>query len=276
MSLVEDAFLLHIAPLNTPPQTTNPASRRWRWPGAVLLVLLAAIAVVGWREYTWQRAVRELREAGIVKVGPDSSLRTRLRQAAGEFWPDLFRARTWMGEENREVAWSLSDATARRLRNLDAVAPALRRVNPDLLFLQGCTGLQSVDGLKGLSSLKVLNLTDCTALQNVDGLKGFASLQELKLTGCTALQNVDGLKSLTSLLSLSLRGCTALQNVDGLESLTLLEQLDLSGCTELQNVDGIMKLTSLKISRFDGCTKITPEQLAAFRAALLGTGMQPP
>lgn len=264
----------------------------------VLIVLLAAIGVMGWREYTLQRAVRELREAGFVKMGLESSLGTRLRQAAAE-WPDLFRARTWMGEENREVGWSVSAETARQLRNLDAVAPALRRVNPDMIFLVGCTELRSVDGLKGLSSLKILSLTDCTSLQNVDGLKGLASLQELNLTGCTSLQNVDGLqcltsiqaiflrdctalrsvnplKSLTSLPSLSLRGCTALQNADGLESLTSLEQLDLSGCTALENVDSIKGLTSLKIIYLAGCSKITPEQFAALRAAQLGTGMQPP
>jgi len=44
----------------------------------------------------------------------------------------------------------------------------------------------------------------------VDGLKGLSGLKELNLGGCPALQNVDALKGLTGLHSLDLRGCPKL------------------------------------------------------------------
>ena len=208
----------------------------------MLLGLVAGIGALGWNQYTWQRAVRQLEEVGIMAVPQDEHLGERLWRTAKADWRQLFKAGTW---QTKPVIWMMAPDRAGSLRNLDALAPALRRINPEFLYLVGCPALENVDGLKGLATLQVLHLSGCTALQNVDGLKGLTALQMLDLSGCTALQNADVLKGLTALQDLYLYGCPALQDVDGLKGLTALQWVHLSRCP-----------------------KLSPEQVAALRAAL--------
>ena len=231
-----------------PPQTSKPSSR-WRWRWVVLLVLLAGIGMLGWHLYTRHRAARELREAGFV-MKSEAWLGARVWAAARIDWRLVFYSGTW---ESRPSCWTLEGDKAEELRNLDAVARALRRVNPGTLLVIGLPRLENVAGLKGLAGLQKLDFSYCTALQNVDGLKGLAGLQRLELYKCAALQNVDALKGLTGLQTLDLSDCTALQNVDGLKGLTGLQWLNLDLCTALQNVDGLKGLSGLQLLSLISC-----------------------
>ena len=215
----------------------------------MLLGLVAGIGALGWNQYTWHRAVRQLAEAGIT-ADSHEPLGERLWRIAKADWRQLFKAGTW---QTPPVTWTMDSDKAGPLRNLDALIPALRRINPEVLYLFDCPALQNVDGLKGLSALQTLGLSACIALQDVDGLKGLPALQWLDLTGCPALQDVDGLKGLTALRWLTLSGCPALQNVDGLKGLTALQFLSLPRCP-----------------------KLSPEQVAALRAALPNASIQNP
>jgi hypothetical protein len=60
-----------------------------------------------------------------------------------------------------------------------------------LLDVTGDFRLQSVDGLKNLSGLRVLILDSCQALKRVDVLKGLVRLKVLDLNNCTAIPNED-------------------------------------------------------------------------------------
>ena len=258
-----------------PPQAFGPVPPRRRWGRSVLLVLLAGIGALGWHIYTGQRAIHQLREAGFVMESQDW-LGPRVWAAARTDWRLVFDFEIW---ESPPTKWNLDSAKAGELRNLDAVAPALRRVNPGTLSLSDSAALQNVDGLKGLTGLRTLDLSECDALENVDGLKGLTGLQSLDLHLCKALENVDGLKGLTGLQELDLRYCDALQNVNVLKGLTGLQSLDLirghalqdlevlkgltglqslnlSDCTALQNVDGLKALTGLNTLYLSGCTSL--------------------
>jgi Leucine-rich repeat (LRR) protein len=254
--------------------------------------MVATVGVVTWRTYTYDRAVRQLREAGIVYTG-------RKEMGLADWWRAV-RAnwRNWSapfeppGVYEGWVRDSHTSANLPRLQNFDVLANALRRVNPNQLSISvGCEALQNVDGLKGLTALEWLDLMTCTALQNVDGLKSLPSLRRfdihgaktlqnldgikglktldwLTLNGCTALQNVDALQDLTSLRTLELYGCTALKNVDGLKKLKSLQALDLTSCFELRNLDALKGLTALTELKIFYCEKLPAESIAALKAAL--------
>ena len=258
-------------------------------------MVLVAFGVLGWRKYTYDRACRQLAEAGIVSNADEweegQAFRWQFIREDWRFWPLIF--------ENSELNWSLDYDKAATLRSLDGVANALRRVDPKSLQLFRSEALQNLDGLKGLAALTKITLSDCNALRNLDGLRQAAALQELhfldsrllenvdvlkglvkldsvNLGGCTALQNLDGLRGLNALTQLGLGKCTSLQNLDALQNLTALEVLDLSGCTGLQNIDAIKGLSALKVITLSGCTKLPTDSVKALKAALPNTSIDGP
>ena len=257
----------------------------------LLIAITATVSVGIWRNCTYERAVRQLREAGIVYTGAESRWARwwKAVRVDWRYWPVLFES---AGVHEGWIRDSHTSANLPELQNFDAVANALRRVNPKNLSISvGCNALQNVDGLKGLTALEWLELNECTVLRNVDGLKGLPSLRRLDilgakalqnldgikglktldwltLNGCTALQNVDALQDLTALRTIELYGCTALKNVDGLKKLKSLQELDLTSCFELQNIDVLKGLTALTDLKLWYCEKIPAESIAALKAAL--------
>ena len=161
---------------------------RWRWRRIVLLLLFVAFAALGWNRYTWHRAVRQLEEAGITAEESNEGLGARLRWIAQDDWRQLFDARAW---RTKPIWWIIDPAKAGQLRNLDALAPALRRINPEWLNLSGSPILQNVGGLKGLTALQVLYLANCPALHDVEGLKEFSSLRSVLLPWNGKLREED-------------------------------------------------------------------------------------
>lgn len=271
-----------------PPQTSGPVPRRRRWGRVMLLVLLAGIGALGWHYYTGQRALRQLREAGFYAEQPGGPMGERLWKVARSDPLKLFTASTWHVEP---VGLRMDEAFSLQLRNFDAVAPALRRVNPDSIAIGDCRSLQNLDGLNGLTALRILYLMQCHSLENVDGpqgcislesislndctvlrglkgLEGLPALQSLSLHGCSMLKNVDDLKGPASLKSVSFFKCTALRDVNGLQGLTGLKVLSLTRCDALENLDGVKGLTTLAYLFIANSPKITLEQVTALKAAL--------
>src|SRR5712672_957450 len=126
--------------MNPPPSSPSPAPVRWRWRWGriVLLGLVAGIGALGWNHYTWRRAVRQLAEAGIM-ADPPEHLGERLWRTAKADWRQLFKPGPWQTEP---IVWRMDSDKAAPLRNLDALAPALRRINPEALELPFCPALQ--------------------------------------------------------------------------------------------------------------------------------------
>ena len=158
------------------------------WRRIVLLLLLAGLAALGWNRYTWHRAVRQLEEAGITAEEPSEGLGARLLKIAQNDWRRLFNARAWRA---KTILWRMDSAKAGQLHNLDNLASALRRINPEALDLSGCPALENVDGLKGLTALQQVGLGNCTALRDVNGLKGLSSLESVLLPGRGKLREDD-------------------------------------------------------------------------------------
>jgi hypothetical protein len=78
--------------------------------------------------------------------------------------------------------------------------------------MSGCTGLTSIDALRPLAVLEILDISGCTALKDLAPLKGLARLKSLTLNNIAAPADavtLDVLKSLPSLAYLSLRDTPA-------------------------------------------------------------------
>ena len=103
-------------------------------------------------------------------------------------------------------------------------------------------GIKSIEPLKGLAALQVLDLSG-TEVENLEPLKGLTSLQQLQLYG-TQVRSVEPLKGLTALQGLGL-GATKVGNLKPLEGLTALQVLNLSE-TKVGNLEPLRGLTALQ------------------------------
>ena len=255
------------------PSTPEPRQRR-RWPWILLALFLAFAGTVGWQVFTERRAIRQLEEAGFT-IKKQKSMWVLARSD----WHFLFKPKAWKASlERRVVARENAPFAAQpaQLRNFDALAPALRRLNPDYIAIgyPSCPALENVDGLQGLNALQVVVILNCPSLLNLEGLKGIPHLRSLHQYDCRALQNFDHLKGLADLEELHLSGCTNLRNTDALQGLTKLQVITFRDCPALENVDalkGLAKLSRITIFR---SPKLSKEAIAALKSALPNTKVQ--
>ena len=252
------------------PSTPEPRQRR-RWPWILLALLLAFVGAGGWQVFTEKQALSQLEEAGFTLKKQDS-----MWVLARSDWRDLFDRDAWKASlERRIVARENAPFAAQpaQLRNFDALAPALRRLNPDYIAIgyPSCPALENVDGLRGLNGLQVVVILHCPLLLNLEGLNGIPHLRILHQHDCRALQNFDHLKGLAELEELHLSRCTRLRNMDALKGGTKLQRIVLRDCPALENVDALKGLTQLRHLYLYNCPKLTPEAIATLKAALPNT-----
>ena len=172
-----------------------PAKRRLRLGKLWWWMVIALIAVIGWQMWklnAYNNAVREAKEAGFrwSCIDPISLIR--------QDWHNAFKKETW-GEHDRFLYMG-------EVPDLGRYREMIHHLRPTILVADEFKD-KNLDALKGLTALKVLELSRCTALQNVEGLKSLTSLQRFTLRACTELKNVDGIKGLTGLQTLFLIGC---------------------------------------------------------------------
>jgi len=128
------------------------------------------------------------------------------------------------------------------------------------LFLDDCTGLQSVPNLDGLKELMTLSLRGCTGLQGTDafhGLTQLSSLCQLYLDQCTGLESLPDLSALQRLHMISLWDCVGIRSavaLSGLTGLAGLRNLMLAGCKRLESLPDLRALRGLRWLNLQGCT----------------------
>ena len=165
---------------------------------------IVLVMVLAWNSFILNRAYAHLDAAGLLVIST-SSLADRIRANPGLILrPGAWGIpKDWRGQKR---VGPRDDDTEILLRNLDAIAPALRSIQPDEINLRGSPLLENVDGLSGLDSVHFLYLDRCSALQDLNGLSSMSSLELLTASHCSSLRNVDGIKGLTGLRKLHLDG----------------------------------------------------------------------
>ncbi|GLT60525.1 hypothetical protein SLA2020_332880 [Shorea laevis] len=147
------------------------------------------------------------------------------------------------------------------------------------LNINGCKKLESIPIMKGLSSFRLLYISNCDELSTIvdEAFATFESLQELYISNCPKLQSVptSGLQSLQKfsiyncsvssigdilaaskcLESLYLGGLPNLEFIPDIDGLTSLQTIDLSGLPNLRLIPSLDGLTSLQTIDLSGLPK---------------------
>lgn len=149
------------------------------------------------------------------------------------------------------------------LENLDALSESTRLTE----LLISADGIRSLDGIKNLTNLQVLQLYGSDAdITNVDALSNLARLKTLYLPSNKDYQQVmdlSGIANLTNLEEFYLYGCvssyTPFQNLTKLKSLSLYgSYAEGTGPTDLAPLGKLKALTDLQINLCHDARDISP------------------
>jgi len=151
---------------------------------------------------------------------------------------------------------------------LEDVGGIRNLVSLQMLILDDCPGVHSIDIFSRLQSLHRLSLESCSNLRDLRALQQMPSLEQLYLSDCGALTTLDELPVLPKLRTLKLAGCKHLQDIRGVTRLPALEDLDLTDCVELQDVSVLFSLKSLERIYLSGCTNVPSAQIRRLTVAL--------
>ncbi|KAM7466383.1 hypothetical protein LguiB_013945 [Lonicera macranthoides] len=115
-----------------------------------------------------------------------------------------------------------------------------------VLILSNCRYFSRAPHLSAFSSLEVLELESCWMLYSVDGLEQLKLLKYLNTSGCPSLERLPDLSKLTKLQSLNVKRYYNLIAIQGLDRLASLEYLDTSFCISLEELPDFSNSRKLK------------------------------
>lgn len=133
-----------------------------------------------------------------------------------------------------------------------------------MLFCLESSPLTTLEGIRGLKSLRTLDIGGCYSLKNVDALASpsaeLGNLTELVMWGCNGLEDLSGLVPLTSLRKLNMSGAgpvsgSLVSDLSFLRALSHLEELTVSDCpgtTDLSVLGNLPNLKHLDLNHLQG------------------------
>jgi Leucine-rich repeat (LRR) protein len=254
----------------------------------ILALFLSFTGYYTWREYDYQQAISEAKEAGFEWKSRDPF--SLIRQD----WRAALHKETWSTRDRILDLRSNPSAMLREHGDYDEPGcefklskDLIHRLRPSHLIIASCKNLDAIKGYSGLRSLTVYNCDD------VDAMKGLTELQELALMGTMVpseellksltelkrlslyicgIEDADRLKSLTNLRELYIERCRFLKNLNGLRNLTKLQVLSLSH-DSMENIDALKGLTALRELDLERCESIPEPVLRELRSVLPNTNI---
>ncbi|XP_030470076.2 disease resistance protein L6-like [Syzygium oleosum] len=149
---------------------------------------------------------------------------------------------------------SLTELSIRNCVSIKAL-PRVSNLENLLIFALAETQVTEIEGLRGLVSLKHLDIQRCK-IENLDGLEQLQNISTLKVSTCEFLQRMPDLSNLPKLRELRLLHCTNMFEIRGLEELECLEELWIQHCISLQRLPKLSNLKKLKVLNVSKCEKI--------------------
>ncbi|KAI6694066.1 hypothetical protein NL676_021776 [Syzygium grande] len=149
---------------------------------------------------------------------------------------------------------SLTELSIRNCVSIKAL-PRVSNLENLLIFGLAETQVTEIEGLRGLVSLKHLDIQRCK-IENLDGLEQLQNISTLKVSTCEFLQRMPDLSNLLKLRELRLLHCTNMFEIRGLEELECLEELWIQHCISLQRLPNLSNLKKLKVLNVSKCEKI--------------------
>ncbi|KAE7996846.1 hypothetical protein FH972_001535 [Carpinus fangiana] len=136
-----------------------------------------------------------------------------------------------------------------------------------MLVLRGCDPLESINHIKELELLTVLEISGATSLKDVpdDFFKKMSKLRSLNLSEAQIKLLPSSISDLIELRWLILRGCSSLETLPRLKKLTNLQMIDLSRASKLNKFEDVTLKSLVKLRMLD----ISETELG--RLPILGT-----
>jgi hypothetical protein len=94
--------------------------------------------------------------------------------------------------------------------------------------------LVSLDGIQGLSDIKVLDLGALHNLKSLSPLAKLSKLEELRIYNLSALKELPALEELTVLKAVEIQSCELLADVSSLATASALQQVRINECVSLE------------------------------------------
>jgi Leucine-rich repeat (LRR) protein len=158
------------------------------------------------------------------------------------------------------------------LKNLDGVQNMHQLESISI----GCENISDITALKGMKSLKKIEISSSDNLLSLSGIESLPSLEELHIDSevinsfsglkdlksldkvhiqCDRLNNLKGLEEAPNITDLNLTS-KGLEDISNIKSLTKLKDLDLSECSSIESLSGLEKLNLLKSLKVTDCSKL--------------------
>lgn len=168
----------------TPPKAKLTRARYYfQWLLLAILLTFSWCVWGLWRVWDVAKAGDEALELGWTWVVNEPSVAIR------NDWKAAFRKATWQSGRGEVRIPSAEEYDKHR--------DLVRRLHPRQLTIFNASKWHDLSALEDLTSLEYLDLSRCTGLTNVDGVKGLSGLQWLGLSDCNTVtkESVDALKA---------------------------------------------------------------------------------
>uniref|UniRef100_A0A1J3GLG0 Putative WRKY transcription factor 19 n=1 Tax=Noccaea caerulescens TaxID=107243 RepID=A0A1J3GLG0_NOCCA len=166
----------------------------------------------------------------------------------------------WEGKKNLGKLKKIKLSHSRKLTDIMMLSEAM---NLEQIDLEGCTSLVDVSTSIPLSGKVVsLNMKDCSSLRTLPAMVGLTSLKLLSLTDCSELEEIQDFAP--NLKQLYLAGTLIRELPLSIENIGQLVTLDLENCRRLQHLPfGIRNSRSIVELKLSGCTSL--KRIRAFQ-----------
>ncbi|CAN6986936.1 unnamed protein product [Brassica oleracea var. botrytis] len=156
----------------------------------------------------------------------------------------------WEGKKNLGNLKILKLSHSEKLTDIRMLSEALNLENIDL---EGCTSLVDISSsIPRCGKLVSLNMKGCSRLQSLPAMVGLTFLKLLDLSGCLDLEEIQDFAP--NLKELYLAGTAIRELPSSIENLTELVTLDLENCKRLQQLPvGVSNSKSIVKLKLSGC-----------------------
>ncbi|ONI28825.1 hypothetical protein PRUPE_1G163600 [Prunus persica] len=123
------------------------------------------------------------------------------------------------------------------------------------VWIQGCSGLQSIPDLNLFTSLRELSIESCERLESLVSSGPANVVEVLNITGCSGLQSIPDLNLFTSVHIFNIESCDRLESLVSSGPINV-ELLHIKGCSGLQSIPDLNLFTSVHIFNIESCDRL--------------------
>ena len=98
-------------------------------------------------------------------------------------------------------------------------------LDDNIFYLNDCENLENIKGLKNVTNIMSLDLTNCLKIKSLEGIEKMLDLREINLKDCTSLESIHALKSCSKLEKILAFGCNKISPKPKVKNMDTLEKV---------------------------------------------------